>query len=131
MLADGVKITIGGKELTLILNTEAMAQLADEYGDIEGVGEQLENATYSEKIRILPRLTALLATQGEAVKGSGEVIEPEFIMRYTLPCHIPMLTDAFQRAVAIGMNITVEKSNEDTDVVLEQIQKNAPGAAGN
>ena len=45
MFTDGVKATmIDGRELDLVLNTEAMAQLCDEFGDIDGVGEALNNA---------------------------------------------------------------------------------------
>ena len=130
MFTDGVKATmIDGRELDLVLNTEAMAQLCDEFGDIDGVGEALNDAKYSEKVRIIPRLVALLATQGEAIKGSSEVITPEYVLRQTLPKDIPQLTKLFLRAVEIGMNIKIT-ATEDTDEVLAEIQKNAQGAAG-
>lgn len=131
MFTEGVKVTIGGKELDLVLNTEAMAQLADKYGDIDGVADRLNNATYSEQIRIIPELIALLASQGEAIKDSGEVITPQFVSRNTLPRDIKTLTDSFLRACAIGLNITIDTEDGDTDEVLAAIQKNAPGAAGN
>lgn len=131
MFTEGVKVTIGGKELDLVLNTEAMAQLADKYGDIDGVADRLNNASYSEQIRIIPELIALLASQGEAIKDSGEVITPQFISRNTLPRDIKTLTDSFLRACAIGLNITIDTEDGDTDEVLAAIQKNAPGAAGN
>lgn len=130
MLTDGVQITIGGKELFLVLNTEAMAQLADQYGDISGVSDKLDKANYSEKIRILPELIAMLATQGEAIRGNDEIIAPEFVMRHTMPRDILALTAAFRKAVAIGMNIEIAPSSEDKDDVLAQIQKNALSAAG-
>ena len=129
MLSDGINVTIGGKDFDLVLNTEAMAQLCDEFGDIEAIGDKLNNATYSEKIRLVPRLIALLATQGEAIKGSDEVITPEYVLRQTLPKDIPQLTKVFLRAVEIGMNIKIT-ATEDTDEVLAEIQKNAQGAAG-
>ena len=72
MFTEGVKVTIGGKELDLVLNTEAMAQLADKYGDIDGVGDKLNNASYSDQIRIIPELIALLATQGEGSKKAAK-----------------------------------------------------------
>ncbi len=131
MFTEGVKVTIGGKELDLVLNTEAMAQLADKYGDIDGVADRLNNASYSEQIRIIPELIALLASQGEAIKDSGEVITPQFVSRNTLPRDIKTLTDSFLRACAIGLNITIDTEDGDTDEVLAAIQKNAPGAAGN
>lgn len=131
MFTEGVKVTIGGKELDLVLNTEAMAQLADKYGDIDGVAERLDNASYSEQIRIIPELIALLASQGEAIKESGEVITPQFVSRNTLPRDIKALTDSFLRACAIGLNITIDTEDGDTDEVLAAIQKNVPGAAGN
>lgn len=131
MFTEGVKVTIGGKELDLVLNTEAMAQLADKYGDIDGVAERLDNASYSEQIRIIPELIALLASQGEAIKESGEVITPQFVSRNTLPRDIKALTDSFLRACAIGLNITIDTKDGDTDEVLAAIQKNVPGAAGN
>ena len=131
MFTEGVKVTIGGKELDLVLNTEAMAQLADKYGDIDGVADRLNNASYSEQIRIIPELIALLASQGEAIKESGEVITPQFVSRNTLPRDIKALTDSFLRACAIGLNITIDTEDGDTDEVLAAIQKNAPGAAGN
>lgn len=131
MFTEGVKVTIGGKELDLVLNTEAMAQLADKYGDIDGVADSLNNASYSEQIRIIPELIALLASQGEAIKDSGEVITPQFVSRNTLPRDIKTLTDSFLRACAIGLNITIDTEDGDTDEVLAAIQKNAPGAAGN
>lgn len=131
MFTEGVKVTIGGKELNLVLNTEAMAQLADKYGDIDGVADRLNNASYSEQIRIIPELIALLASQGEAIKESGEVITPQFVSRNTLPRDIKALTDSFLRACAIGLNITIDTEDGDTDEVLAAIQKNAPGAAGN
>lgn len=131
MFTEGVKVTIGGKELDLVLNTEAMAQLADKYGDIDGVADRLNNASYSEQIRIIPELIALLASQGEAIKDSGEVITPQFVSRNTLPRDIKALTDSFLRACAIGLNITIDTEDGDTDEVLAAIQKNAPGAAGN
>ena len=131
MLSDGVKITIGDKELDLVLNTEAMAQLCDEYGDIEGITNKLNNASYSEKFRLIPRLIALLATQGEAIKGSGEVVTPEYIYRFTLPKDIPMLTGKFLHAVEIGMNVKFKPEDAETDEVLAEILKNAHGAAGN
>lgn len=131
MFTEGVKVTIGGKELDLVLNTEAMAQLADKYGDIDGVADRLNNASYSEQIRIIPELIALLASQGEAIKDSGEVITPQFVSRNTLPRDIKALTDSFLRACAIGLNITIDTEDGDTDEVLAAIQKKAPGAAGN
>lgn len=131
MFTEGVKVTIGGKELDLVLNTEAMAQLADKYGDIDGVADRLNNASYSEQIRIIPELIALLASQGEAIKDSGEVITPQFVSRNTLPRDIKTLTDSFLRACAIGLNITIDTEDGDTDEVLAAIQKNVPGAAGN
>lgn len=131
MFTEGVKVTIGGKELDLVLNTEAMAQLADKYGDIDGVADRLNNASYSEQIRIIPELIALLASQGEAIKDSGEVITPQFVSRNTLPRDIKTLTDSFLRACAIGLNIKIDTEDGDTDEVLAAIQKNAPGAAGN
>lgn len=130
MFTDGVKVTIGGKELDLVLNTEAMAQLADKYGDIDGIADKLNNASYSEQIRLVPELIALLATQGEAIKESGETITPQFVTRYTLPRDIQTLTNAFLQACAIGLNIKIDTQSEDTDEVLAAIQKNAPGAAG-
>lgn len=130
MFTEGVKVTIGGKELDLVLNTEAMAQLADKYGDIDGVADKLNNASYSDQIRIIPELIALLATQGEAIKESGEVITPQFVSRNTLPRDIKALTDSFLQACAIGLNIKIDAGVEDTDEVLAAIQKNAPGAAG-
>lgn len=130
MFTEGVKVTIGGKELNLVLNTEAMAQLADKYGDIDGVADRLNNASYSEQIRIIPELIALLASQGEAIKESGEVITPQFVSRNTLPRDIKALTDSFLQACAIGLNITIDTEDGDTDEVLAAIQKNAPGAAG-
>ena len=131
MFTEGVKVTIGGKELDLVLNTEAMAQLADKYGDIDGIADKLTNASYSEQIRIVPELIALLASQGEAIKESGEVITPQFVTRYTLPRDIATLTNAFLQACAIGLNITIDTEDGDTDEVLAAIQKNALGAAGN
>lgn len=130
MFTDGVKVTIGGKELDLVLNTEAMAQLADKYGDIDGVADRLNHASYSEQIRIIPELIALLATQGEAIKESGEVITPQFVARNTLPRDIKALTDSFLQACAIGLNIKIDAGTEDTDEVLAAIQKNVQGAAG-
>ena len=130
MFTEGVKVTIGGKELDLVLNTEAMAQLADKYGDIDGIADKLNNATYSEQIRLVPELIALLASQGEAIKESGEVITPQFVTRHTLPRDIQTLTNAFLQACAIGLNIKIDVESGDTDEVLAAIQKNAPGAAG-
>ena len=130
MFTEGVKVTIGKKELELVLNTEAMAQLADKYGDIDGIADKLNNASYSEQIRIVPELIALLASQGEAIKGSDEVITPQFVTRYTLPRDIQTLTNAFLQACAIGLNIKIDTESGDTDEVLAQIQKNAQGAAG-
>lgn len=129
MLANGVNITIGEKSFDLVLNTEAMAQIFEKYGGIEQVGEKL-NSSYSEKIRFVPELIALLATQGEAIKGSDEVITKEFVARYTMPRDFEALSQAFIRAIEIGMNIAVESNDEETDEVLAEIQKNAQGAAG-
>lgn len=130
MLADGVKIEIGGRELNLVLNTEAMAQIADKYGDVNKVGDML-NGTYSEKIRFVPEIIALLATQGEAIKGSDEVIEPKFISRHTMPRDLEHLSAAFVRAFEIGMDVKYNAGdNGDTDEVLAEIQKNAQSAAG-
>ena len=131
MLTDGVKLTVGEKELSLVLNTEAMAQLCEEFGDLEGVTDSLNNASYAERIRLIPRLIALLATQGEAVKGNGEAITPEFVTRYTLPKDLPMLTGLFLRALEIGMNVKFNPESEEQDEVLAEILKNAHGAAGN
>ena len=131
MLSEGVKVTIDGKELDLVLNTEAMAQLCEEFGDLEGVTERLNNATYAERIRLIPRLIALLATQGEAVKDSGEVITAEYVTRHTLPKDIPALTGFVLHALEIGMNVKFNPQGGETDEVLAEILKNARGAAGN
>ena len=41
MMTDGAKITLlDGKELDLVLNTEAMAELCDEFGDLEKIGDK-------------------------------------------------------------------------------------------
>lgn len=129
MLANGVNITIGGRSLNLVLNTEAMAQIFENYGGIEQVGDKL-NSSYSEKIRFIPELIALLATQGEAIKGSDEVITKDFVARHTMPRDFEALSQAFIRAIEVGMNIAVESTGEETDEVLAEIQKNAQGAAG-
>lgn len=77
MMTYGAKITLlDDKELDLVLNTEAMAELCDEFGDLEKIGDMLNNASYSEKIRLVPRLISILATQGEAIKGNDTNISP-------------------------------------------------------
>ena len=131
MLSDGINVTIGGKDFDLVLNTEAMAQLCDEFGDIEAIGDKLNNATYSEKIRLVPRLIAILATQGEAIKGNSEPVTAEYVLRHTLPKAIPALTRLFLQAVEIGMDLHYTIDDVETDDVLAGIQKNAQGAAGN
>lgn len=131
MLSDGVNVTIGGKDFDLVLNTEAMAQLCDEFGDIEAIGDKLNNATYSEKIRLVPKLIAILATQGEAIKGNPEPVTAEYVLRHTLPKTIPNLTRLFLRAVEIGMDLHYTIDGEETDEVLANIQKNGQSAAGN
>lgn len=130
MLAEGVNITIGNRELLLVLNTEALAQIAERYGDTEkAIAAAEEN--YAATIRIIPDLVALLATQGEAVKGTDEIITPQFISRFTMPRDFTALKNAFLQAYAIGMNIEYKPADEDTDVVLSEIQKNAVSAARN
>ena len=129
MLTEGVKVSIGGKELNLVLNTEAMAQIADQYGDLNAVHDRLNDAPYSEKIRLIPSLIALLATQGEEIKGTGEVITPKFITCHTMPKDILELRNAFLQAVSIGMNIQMPAEEGETDEVLAQIQKNVQSGA--
>lgn len=131
MMTDGVKITLlDDKELDLVLNTEAMAELCDEFGDLEKIGDKLNNASYSEKIRLVPRLISILATQGEAIKGNDTNISPGYILRQTLPKDIPAMTGAFLRAIEIGMNIKYMMEDSETDEVLAEIEKNVQGAAG-
>ena len=131
MMTDGAKITLlDGKELDLVLNTEAMAELCDEFGDLEKIGDMLNNASYSEKIRLVPRLISILATQGEAIKGNDTNISPDYILRQTLPKDIPAMTGAFLRAIEIGMNIKYTMEDSETDEVLAEIEKNGQGAAG-
>ena len=116
MMTDGVKITLlDDKELDLVLNTEAMAELCDEFGDLEKIGDKLNNASYSEKIRLVPRLISILATQGEAIKGNNTNISPDYILRQTLPKDIPAMTGAFLRAIESGMNIKYTMEDSETD----------------
>lgn len=130
MMMDGAKITLlDGKELNLVLNTEAMAELCDEFGDLEKIGDALSNASYSEKIRLVPRLVAILATQGEAISGNETKISPDYILRQTLPKEIPAMTGAFLHAIEIGMNVKYTLEDNETDEVLAEIEKNAQRAA--
>ena len=47
MMTDGAKITLlDDKELDLVLNTEAMAELCDEFGDLE------KNRRYAEQCQL-------------------------------------------------------------------------------
>lgn len=130
MFTKGVNIKIGERDLLLVLNTEALAQIADQYGDTEKAIAEAEKS-YSANIRIIPNLIAILATQGEAVRGSNEIITPQFISTFTMPGYFGELKDAFFEAYAIGMNIEVKPDDEDTDEVLSEIQKNALSATGN
>lgn len=131
MMTDGAKITLlDGKELDLVLNTEAMAELCDEFGDLEKIGDMLNNASYSEKIRLVPRLISILATQGEAIKGNDTNISPDYILRQTLPKDIPAMTGAFLRAIEIGMNIKYTMEDSETDEVLAEIEKTCRAQRG-
>lgn len=132
MLSDGVQITIGGREFDLVLNTEALAQIAAKWGGLDKINDMLDG-DYSEKIKFVPDLIALLATQGEAIKGSDEIIDPAFIRRHSFPRDFKEFTNKFIEAIKIGMNIDVDipENPEGTDEVLAEIRKNGESATGN
>lgn len=123
-------VTIGGRELCLLLNTEALTMIVEKYESIEKVAERMDGGTAAQ-LRIVPDVVSILATQGEEMKGSGDVITPEWIMKHSFPSDLKTMSDAFVEAINKGMNVETPAQNEDVDEVLAELQKNGQSAAGN
>ncbi len=128
MLQKGVKYTIDGKELILVLNVAALAEICDAYGSIEKMSEAADAGT-SSQIRIVPNVIAILANQGAALSGSNEQITPAWIMLHTSPRDISSMSQALADAINAGMKTEISEPEGDVDEVLEENRKNAQGAA--
>lgn len=122
-------VTVGGRELCLLLNTEALTMIVEKYESIEKVAERMDGGTAAQ-LRIVPDVVSILATQGEEMKGSGDVITPEWIMKHSFPSDLKGMSDAFIEAINKGMKVETAQQETEVDEVLADIQKNGQGAAG-
>ena len=123
-------VTIGGRELCLLLNTEALMMIVEKYESIEKAAEIMDSSTAAQ-LRVVPDVISILATQGEEMKGSGDKITSEWIMKHSFPSDLKTMSDAFIEAINKGMNVETPEQETDVDDVLADIQKNGQGAAGN
>lgn len=122
-------VTVGGRELCLLLNMEALMLIVEKYESIEKVAERMDGGTAAQ-LRIVPDVVSILATQGEEMKGSGDVITPEWIMKHSFPSDLQAMSDAFIEAINKGMKVETAQQETEVDEVLADIQKNGQGAAG-
>lgn len=122
-------VTVGGRELFLLLNMEALMLIVEKYESVEKVAERMDDGTAAQ-LRIVPDVVSILATQGEHMKGSAETITPEWIVRYSFPSDLKAMSDALVDAINKGMNVEIPEQDSDVDEVLADIQKNVQGAAG-
>lgn len=130
MLKRCSSVTIDGRVLTLLLNTEALMQIAEKYESIERVAEKMDGGTAAQ-LRILPDVISILATQGEAIKGSSEAITQDWIVKHSFPSDLQAMSDAFIEAINKGMKVEAAQKETEVDEVLADIQKNGQGAAEN
>lgn len=129
MLTNGYQIEIDGKTIDLLLNTEALAVIVEKWGGIDKALEQ----EYADKVRIVPEMLSILANAAEEYKESGYQYSPKWFSVHTTPGDYQAITDAINMTYARGMKVELpepENEEEETDEVLDQIQKNAQGAAG-
>jgi hypothetical protein len=129
MLHKGIKYTIGGKELTLVLNVAALAEICDAYGSIDEMSKAADAGT-SSQIRIVPNVIAILANQGAALSGANEQITPAWIMAHAFPSDIASMTQALTDTINTGLKTEIKEPEGDVDDALDEIRKNAQGAAG-
>ncbi len=115
--------------MCLLLNMEALMLIVEKYESIEKVAERMDGGTAAQ-LRIVPDVVSILATQGEEMKGSGDVITPEWIMMHSFPSDLQAMSDAFIEAINKGMKVETAQQETEVDEVLADIQKNGQGAAG-
>ena len=87
--------------MCLLLNMEALMLIVEKYESIEKVAERMDGGTAAQ-LRIVPDVVSILATQGEEMKGSGDVITPEWIMMHSFPSDLQAMSDAFIEAINKG-----------------------------
>lgn len=127
MKPKGIKYTIAGKELNLVLTVNALAEICDQYGSLDKMAE-IADASLSSQIRVIPNVLAILANQGAALAGSEERITSEWIGLHTTPFNLTEMTTVFSNAINVGMQAEVDEPEGDKDEVLDEIRKNAQGA---
>ena len=121
-----VKWTLGGQEYYMAYTMEAMISLEETDGSVgDMIARIAENSR--EGIDTLCRCVEILTREGGMVRRAAgykesDIPEEKHFRPFITPKVRAALAEAVTRAVSIGL-MTEEESEEETDVVLLQLQK--------
>lgn len=102
-------ITLGGRQLELVLTTRATREIASRYGGLEQLGEKLETSNnVGEQIGEICWLIALLANQSVLIHNlthpgdKQKEITPDIVELLTVPGELADYRDAITSALQAG-----------------------------
>ena len=117
-------LKVGGRELALAFTLDAMAEMQEAFGQKaimteKGLSEVLNSAKDTLK------LTAILANQGEELRGKPADITAKWLGQHMKPARTAALQKTIMDAIMAGMNMETAEDDpaEEVDVVLEEMKK--------
>jgi len=154
MIPNGVKIEIGEKQYNLIYTVAAAEQIIGRYGSttemIQGIGVKDivvgKNTDGTEKteqridektiMREVPWIVALLANQGIMIEShntkpdNSALLTPECVKLFSPLYALKDMINGVMEAIRIGSDMDYKGAQNDgpKDVILEELEKNAPAA---
>ena len=112
-----ISITIGGRQLPLIFNMAAWAEIEEKACPIQELGDRLAG---SERVRIVNRVAAIMVRAG----GAADVTE-EWMLKNARPRQMQEMSVKIMDAISAGMEMEASEDDErgEVDVTLREINK--------
>ena len=121
-----VKATIGGREVPLMLNLNAMERLALIYGaplDLQAIINRLK------EVGVLLTVASVLADEGQEMANTEDPVDRNWIAAHGNGVTHLSMANAIVEAVNASMRMETDDGageEEEVDVVLEELKKKEP-----
>lgn len=115
-----IKIQIGGRQLPLIFNMAAWAEIEEKVCPIQELGDRLAG---SERVRTVNKVAAIMVRAGGAA-GVADVTE-EWMLKNARPRQMQEMSVKIMDAISAGMEMEASEDDErgEVDVTLREINK--------
>ena len=112
-----IKIEIGGRQLPLVFNMLAWAEIEEKVGPIQELGESLAG---KNRVRTVNKVAAILARAG----GAADVTD-EWMMQNARPRQMQEMSVTIMDAITAGMDMEASEEDDggEVDVTLREINK--------